>query len=226
MAEDTFMFDGHRYGYRTDKRTRDNERRVEVPLALHFIQKHGPDVVEVGNVTRHYHKAWTHTTIDLNEKVPDGFQNYENADVFDWRPKRLHTGVLSISTLEHTVNPPLALETLLNWGNPSKPLIPDPSPLGKGKQLTVSHIPNVLVTMPLGYYVKTDFQYEPFDTTRLIFDYPWPGCDIRLMQRITADNQWREISVEKLKSMPANDIRYHERFPKANVIGVWMKGDI
>lgn len=177
-------------------------------------------------MTRHYHKPWTHDTIDLYEKVPENFPNFENADVFDWKPKKAYNGVLSISTLEHTVNPPKALQTLLEWDDPRNPPRRDPSLLGNGQMLPQSLIPNVLVTIPLGYYVKSDFQREPFDTTRMVFDYPWPGCDIRLMQRVSIDNRWREISVEQLRTMPANEVRYHEKFPKANVIAIWIRGKI
>lgn len=200
MDPRTFDFAGRQHAYIKNNRSADNERKVELSLAYHFVQRRHHDVVEVGNVTRSYWREWNHFTIDLNERHTD-WKNYFNHDVLYWTPSSVNDGALSISTLEHTVNPPDALMRMLDWGNP-----------------------HLLVTLPLGYYVKTDFQDGPFNTTLMATEYAWLGCDVRFLQRISEDNQWKEISLAELKALDPDIIRYNKNFPSANVIGVWIKG--
>lgn len=221
MAQDTFFFGGRRHAYVTEERTKDNERRAELSLAFHFRERHKPSLIEVGNVTRSYRSKWKHDTIDLNEKHP-GMANYENADVLKWRPRKKYKAALSISTLEHTFNPPKALDAILNWIEPI--MVPERNPEDMEPEIVPTLISHVLVTVPLGYYVKTDFQAAPFNTTCMVFDYTWLRCRIHILRRISRDNCWEEISQEKLSLMHPDEIRYNKKFPSANVIGVWIRG--
>lgn len=71
-----------------------NERAVEVPIALAFIDRCSGDGVEVGNVLAHYGPI-THRVVDRWKQAP----GVENIDVFD-----LHGSfdwIVAVSTLEH-----------------------------------------------------------------------------------------------------------------------------
>lgn len=83
-----------------------NERAVEVPLAVEWLtDRVMSDGLEIGNVLSHY-GAPAHRIVDLHEQAA-GVENMDLFDVterFDW--------VLSISTIEHSVDPVAALDHL------------------------------------------------------------------------------------------------------------------
>lgn len=131
-----FKFNEQEYEYidMVPNQTRLNERRVELPLAMEFLDWfEDQEILEVGNVTYHYTEIH-HDVLDLNEKV----RNYPiiNEDILTWEPKRDYDAILSISTLEHTNDPLKAVKKILNMAD------------------------HVLITIPLGY-LKTD---EIFDS--------------------------------------------------------------
>lgn len=91
-------------------RTVDNERAVEIPIALGWLPETGTGL-EVGNVLAHY-GLHDHRVVDLHEQGP-GVENIDVMDVsgsYDW--------ILSISTLEHTAEPVAALNHLLDLLKP------------------------------------------------------------------------------------------------------------
>lgn len=75
--------------------TRLNERAVEVPVALAFLEGCHGEGLEVGNVLGHY-GVTGHHVIDLYEKA----RGVQNIDVFDLRGPLLDW-IVSISTVEH-----------------------------------------------------------------------------------------------------------------------------
>jgi len=91
--------------------TRVNERRVELPIAFNFIEELDDNVIEIGNVTRHY-RDYKHDVVDLNEKVK---WEVWNEDVLTWTPKKEYAGAISISTVEHTNDPLLAVQRILTF---------------------------------------------------------------------------------------------------------------
>ena len=65
-----FMLDSVAYDYSPDyqhNEPRWNERRVQLPLAMKFIDTHLPDVVEIGAVTCYYRET-DHTIYDVTDK--------------------------------------------------------------------------------------------------------------------------------------------------------------
>lgn len=80
-----YLREGHNYAGQ-------NERAIEVPLGLHFIQDF-PDAVEVGAVLPYYRRT-THTVIDLVDALATVSMDALDFD-FGERP------ILSISSLEH-----------------------------------------------------------------------------------------------------------------------------
>lgn len=126
-----FNFQGKKYEYLDafPNQTRVNERRVELPLALEFLEENkDKEILEVGNVTRHYRPkgTLTHDVVDLFEVNPN-FPEIINQDILTWNPSKQYDAVLSISTLEHTEDPLSAVNRIFKMA------------------------PKVLITIPFGY---------------------------------------------------------------------------
>jgi len=116
-----FKFNGQEYNYvdASPNQTRVNERRVEVALGLAYLEAtRGKTVLEVGNVMRHYVDKgfYTHDILDLDEKNPN-FPEIMNKDILTWQPNKRYQATLSISTLEHTGNPMLAIANILSYSD-------------------------------------------------------------------------------------------------------------
>ena len=121
-----FIFRNKEYEYfdHPSNQTAINERRVELPIAFEFVEKY-KDVLEIGNVTRHYHREWKHDVVDLNEKPAWPIWN---KDVLTFEPPRKYPTTISISTVEHTENPILAVEKIVKFA------------------------PRYLISFPVGYH--------------------------------------------------------------------------
>ena len=99
--------------------TRINERRVEVALGYDYLeQMKDKKVLEVGNVMRHYKDKgyYTHDIVDLNETNPN-FPEIMNENILIWKPNKRYDATLSISTLEHTEDPLLAVNNILSYSD-------------------------------------------------------------------------------------------------------------
>lgn len=193
-GEEFFMFNGRKHNYFHAPGTHHTERRMEISLGLPFLLRHRKNVLEVGNVIRSHRPRFQHHTIDLFEKHP-GWKNYENKDVLTYEPKPGLQGVLSLSTLEHTEDPAAAIRRVLAWA------------------------PNVLISIPLGYRCKCRVL-----TNDVLADHDWSDVDVHIMQRITKDNKWKQITREEYDRLPPDVVRYGKQFPFANVVAIWLKG--
>ena len=116
-----FNFRGKEYPYidLPPNNTRINERRVEVSLGYAYLERYkGQEVLEVGNVMRHYKPKgiYTHDVLDLYETNPN-FPEIINQDILTWCPTKRYKATLSISTLEHTSNPILAIANILSYSD-------------------------------------------------------------------------------------------------------------
>lgn len=118
MSPETFEYWGVELPYLTHlyNITYLTERRVEVPIATHWIaqQASAHSGVEVGNVLGHY-SLREHFVIDRDE--PRAWyqeqQEYLNEDLFELDTYDLHMPwVVSLSTVEHTDDPIAAIELL------------------------------------------------------------------------------------------------------------------
>lgn len=96
MSSETFSFQGQNYRYfdHPHNQTRINERTVEVPIGLDFIDSVHGELVEVGCVTPYY-KESDHEVIDLTDDHSKSKKI--DATQYDFIDKN----VLSISTVEH-----------------------------------------------------------------------------------------------------------------------------
>ncbi|MFC1485969.1 class I SAM-dependent methyltransferase [Candidatus Latescibacterota bacterium] len=94
-----FTFRGRTYRYfcHPHNFTWDNERAVEIPIALEFIEQYrGERILEVGNVLSHYVTAgWD--IVDKFERGP----GIVGGDAVTYRPPEPYDLIISVSTLEH-----------------------------------------------------------------------------------------------------------------------------
>lgn len=120
--KNTFIFNNKEYTYVDSggNQPRLNERRMELPIGFEFVLNN-PDIIEVGNVTRHYHREFTHDVIDLYEKSKWPIWN---KDILTWKPEKHYKAAISISTVEHTDDPLLAIRNIQSLANHSLITIP------------------------------------------------------------------------------------------------------
>lgn len=99
MSEYFTGLHGRRYRYcdHLHNAARTNERAVEVPMALGWIDRQQGRGLEVGNVLLHYRPAGTWTVVDAFDETEGVVQvdivEYSPAERFDW--------IVSVSTVEH-----------------------------------------------------------------------------------------------------------------------------
>lgn len=143
-APETFEYRGERYSVVHHRRSRTwlNERAIELPVAMRFVDGFGPPAcgLEVGNVLSRY-RAVNHRVVDKYERAP----GVENLDVLDIATERPFDFVVSISTIEH-----------VGWDEAERDL---DKPLRAIRHLRSLLRPDggrFLVTLPLGYNPAVD----------------------------------------------------------------------
>lgn len=101
MKPSTFFvgLDGRQLRYETSEynASRTNERAVEIPIAMDWIDRNPGRLLEVGNVLRHYDHTMAHTVIDRYEQA----QGVTNMDILDFKPSIRFDRIVTISTIEH-----------------------------------------------------------------------------------------------------------------------------
>lgn len=155
--DNSFEFNGKKYQYFEHKynHPRTNERRVEIPIAKKFLddqeRKPRKPIIEVGNVLYHYFKCH-HDVLDLYERQKGVRIIHE--DVLTFEPKKKYQVAISISTVEHTKNPILAIDRI------------------------ISLAPKVLITFPIGkFYIKELVKKYNFNfMVRMDADNNWEQC--------------------------------------------------
>lgn len=164
-----FDLGGERFVHLVHPFILENERTVEIPLALRLVERRpGARILEVGNVLSAY-RRFDHTVVDKYEKAGGVI----NADIVDYRPGRPFDLILCLSTLEHVGWD----ETPRDDGKIALALAAMASLLAPGGEL--------LVTMPLGYNENLD---------RLLDSDALPFTERRFLKRISADNRWVEAT--------------------------------
>jgi len=178
---ETFTFRGKDYKYRYPN---PGERTIEVPICWRAVQRFdSSDVLEVGNVLRHYCYAggdW-HTVVDKYEQA----EYVHNVDIVDYCPSERYKFIICISTLEH-----IGLE-MPETRDPQKPLRALQrmrEMLGSGGQLWV--------TIPLGYYLDSMIASGEIKFKETYF--------MKRLQSVeppyrAEENIWREASWDEVK---------------------------
>jgi len=188
----TFILDGAHYHYfrHTYNRAFENERTVEVPIALAMITRaRGKRILEIGNVLSHYQSGLDHDVLDKYEEAPGVI----NEDVITYCPLHRYDIIVSVSTMEH-----------VGWDEDVK----DPPRLLFGLRNLINYClaPKgaLLVTAPIGYNIYLD---------QWIRKGKLPFSKILYLERISEHNTWRETSREK-----ALRTTYGGKFPNANAV--------
>lgn len=171
----TFTFNGrdYHYFYYPYNLAWRNERAVEVPIALGFLEAHRRQaILEVGNVLSHYLEI-DHDILDKYETAPGVI----NEDAVDFETDRKYDLIISISTLEH-----------IGW---------DETPRHAEKTLAaVNNMVGLLAsrgelvaTAPLGLNLEFDRLLE---TGKLPFD------DVYALRRVGGTNEWEQDDLESV----------------------------
>ncbi len=171
-----------------------NERAVEIPIALQFLnQNRGKRILELGNVTDYYQARYdvkTHVVVDKYEASPSVL----NLDFISYKPEVSFDAFLSISTFEH-----------IGWDEPTKDQ--------KKVELALQHIQsvvtnkeNVLVSFPLGYHPHLD---------HLVQTHQHGFKNVSCLIRVNQKNEWQEVSINDALGRP-----YGGKFRAANALFV------
>jgi SAM-dependent methyltransferase len=136
-----FRFNGHALPYlcRFYNQTWMNERCIEVPLAMQFVEP-GQSILEVGRVLDHYH-TFPHDCVDKFEK------GALNIDILDFKSDTRYDAIVTISTLEH-----------VGW-DVAYGEARDPSKLHAAIRILLAHLKpggKLVATLPLGYNENLD----------------------------------------------------------------------
>ncbi len=148
MSEEYFIFQGQEFKYfdHPHNNTRINERTVEIPVSLKFLESNLENLIEVGCVTPYYSEC-LHEVIDLTDDHPKSKKI--DATQYDFKNKN----VLSISTVEHV--------GLSDYGNQVKE---NNAAINLCEKIIKDSL-NYFITWPLGYNKVLDsWAFDKKDT--------------------------------------------------------------
>jgi len=186
----SFVFQGKKcdYVYGIKNLTWRNERIIEVPIVWSYIKNADSNkVLEVGNVLHNYYPI-KHDVVDKYEKG----ENIINEDAATFSAHTKYDWIVSISTLEHA-----------GWDWPEEKDSNKIPVAIENLKKQLSSGGEMIITMPLGYNAFLD---KLIDNNEL-------GLEAHFMKRISAENEWIEVSYEDVRGS-----RYNHPFPSANVI--------
>jgi len=195
----TFTFDERDYHYlfHPYNLTWRNERAVEIPIALGYLQgRRGGSILEVGNVLSHY-VATDHDILDKYEKAP----GVTNEDVVEFDPHKEFDLIISVSTLEH-----------IGWDE--TPRDPDKTPAAVHNLVRLlAPAGEFVFTAPLGLNPEFD---------RLVETGALPLDEIRALKRVRG-NYWRQV---RLETVLGADYGKHSFRANAIVVGRVREGGV
>jgi hypothetical protein len=173
-----FIFAGKKYRYLLHPFALNNERTVEIAIAIEFLSNKTGEILEVGNVLSNYY-SFAHDVVDKYELTPGVI----NEDIVLFSPQKKYDAIVTISTLEH-----------VGWDE--EPRTPEKilQAIARLKELLMDG-GDLLVTMPLGYNAYVDDLVRAGKTG---FN------ETRYLRRITANNQWREVQLDEVVTAQYN----------------------
>ncbi|WP_141736206.1 hypothetical protein [Oligoflexus tunisiensis] len=189
-SRESFHYDGETYHYAAFPYTATwrNERCVEVPILLKFLERHrGKNILELGNVSR-YFGTFSHDVVDKYEKHRDAI----NTDIVDYVPRKQYDAIASISTLEH-----IGFDEEIK--DPNKPI-----QALEALRKMVRTPDNVLIGFPIGYNKHLD---------RALVENRLPFQRIIFMRRVDQANHWVETTQDEAMANP-----YGAKFLGANAL--------
>lgn len=166
-------------------KTFNNERKVEVPIIIEYIDKHKEgEILEVGNVLSHYF-TFNHDTVDRDEK----FEKIINQDIIDYHPDKKYKLIVSISTLEHVG---------FDGMNGQYNIVHNRIPLAFDNIMSLLEKGGKFVfTVPLGYNYELD---------EYLFSNKFKLDEVYCMKKNIETKRWEQISFRKLNPL---DIAHH-----------------
>lgn len=197
IATRSFELAGRSYPYFVHpyNHTWENERAVELPVAIAFIRGTATsDVLEIGNVLSHYIDA-RHMVVDRYERC--FYRRVTNEDFLTFKPDRRFKRIVALSTFEH-----------IGW---------DESPRDPPKFLrAVKHLRSLLtedgealITVPIGYNTFVDECLTSGSLGAARTDY---------LSRYSKENEWRVTEGAEALSR-----KYGHPFPCANALAYcWL----
>lgn len=190
LLRPSFVFQGKQLRYFVHPFLLNNERAVEVALAVDFLRgRDSGSVLELGNVLMHYVPT-SHTVVDKYEVAPGVI----NEDIVTFAPGRKFATIVTISTLEH-----------VGWDEEPREADKVARAIARLKEL-LAEGGELFATVPVGH---NDF------LDRMIRDRATGFSEVRYLRRISASNRWREATLEEAVSA-----RYNEPYHAANAIAV------
>lgn len=198
FRKNKFNFNGEQlnYLYHRYNTTWINERTVEIPIAMSFIEKYKDKrILEIGNVLNNY-LFFYHDVVDKYEIAPGVI----NEDVIDFKPKTKYDLIITVSTMEHVgwdEEPKKPENLLLGFDNLLKNCLADGG--------------EIAATMPLGYNLELD-QFLKSGKLKFTKEY--------FLKRISRNNFWLAANKEEALNM-----KYGSFFPNANaiIVGILSK---
>lgn len=178
----TFSFQNKKYNYFIAfyNNTWINERIVEIPIAMDFINKfYGKRILEVGNVLSHYY-PFEHDVVDKYDTA----SGIINEDILDFKSTEKYDLIVSISTMEH-----------VGWDETPKDELKVIRALENMKKL-VKPQGIILITMPLGYNPPLDGLLK---NGTVKFDEQY------YMIKLNKNNEWRETSWSEVQGIKIGD---------------------
>jgi len=174
----TFKFNGKKYRYFFHRNwvTWNNERSVEVPIALEIVKKYkGKDFLEVGNVLMNFYD-YDRDIVDKYEIAPGVL----NEDIVDYNPGKKYDIIIAISTLEH-----------VGWDERPKEPQKILKALDNLKKLLKKN-GKIIITIPIGWNSYLD---------NLIKEDKIPFTKIFFLKRVSKNNRWKEVTREKIRNV-------------------------
>lgn len=197
LLRPSFRFDGRTYRYflHPYNRTVRNERCVEIPIVLDWLERQrGRRILEVGHVLGHYGRVG-HDVVDKYEAA----DRVIRTDIAAFAPSRPYDLILSVSTLEH-----------VGWDEEPKEPEKIHAVLDRLRRVCLAPGGMLIATVPLGYNPYLD---DALASGRL------PFARVLYMRRLSKWAHWEECT-----AVEARVARYDDPFPCANGIAVGFLG--
>lgn len=196
-----FFFNGESFRYFSHhfNHTYYNERAVELPIILRYLEKYqGKKILEVGNVTGHYANV-SHIVVDKFEKG----EKILNEDIINYTPTEKYDLIISISTFEHIGYDERIYANDGSYSNDPRQLI---AAVENTKHL-LAPAGEFLLTIPMGYNPFLDEQ---------IASGGLGMTDMWFLKRTSQRNLWEQVSLGEIRG-----IRYGMPFrPCANGLAI------
>jgi len=188
----TFRGKKYHYTYHIYNTTWENERAIEISLAVDLIKKYeSKQILEVGNVVSNYFNM-PHDVVDKYEKG----LGVINEDIVDFHSNKKYDLIISISTLEH-----------VGWDETPRDDKKIPKAIENLKKLLNPDSGMLFITVPIGYNTVLD---------KLVKDGTIRFHEQYYLHRVSK-NEWIEASWSDVQ-----DAKFGSPFQGANglIVGI------